>query len=157
MLMATRRTARGRWFVVLAGLLLLVGCSSPSVGVRMSSTANLNMNEESEPLPVVVRLYQLSRAEGFRAASFEELWRSDLETLGDALLVKEELVMDPAYSRSVEMPRHDDARFLGVVAVFRTAEGDDWKAWRPLPDSWVGRRLADEVRVSLRGSSVSIE
>jgi len=149
--------ASRRWLVLMATLVLLAGCSVPSVGVRVSSTANLNMNEDSEPLPVVVRLYQLSQAEAFRAASFEELWQKDLATLGDALLVKEELVMDPAYSRSVEMPRHDDARFLGVVAVFRTVEGDRWKAVRPLPDSWVGRRLADEVRVSLRGSSVTIE
>ncbi len=137
--------------------LLLVGCSSSSLGVRLSSTANLNMNESNEPLPVVVRIYQLSRAEAFKAASFEELWRSDLTTLGNALLVKEEMVMDPAYTRSVEMARHDDVRFVGVVAVFRTVEGDTWKGVTPVADSWLGRRFEDEIRVSLRGNSVIVE
>lgn len=142
---------------LLAACALLAGCSTPAVGVRLSSTANLNMNEESEPLPVVVRLYQLSQAEDFRAASFDELWRADLATLGNALLVREELVMDPAYTRTVEMPRHDDARYLGVMAVFRSVDGESWKGVQTLPDSWVGRRLADEIRVSLRGSAVVVE
>lgn len=142
---------------LLVSVLIVSGCGTSSLGVRLSSTANLNMNEDSEPLPVVVRLYQLSQGEAFQAASFDELWQSDLNTLGDALLIKEELVMDPASTRTVEMPRHDDARLLGVIALFREPAAQSWKGLSPLPDSWVGRRLSDEVRVSLRGSAVAVE
>lgn len=137
--------------------LLLAGCSTPSLDVRLSSTANLNMNETDEPLPVVVRIYQLSQAEAFEAASFEELWRSDLATLGNALLVKEEMVMDPAYTRTVEMARHDDTEYVGVVAVFRTAEGDSWKDIERVSSSWLGRRLGDDIRVALQGNSVVLK
>jgi type VI secretion system protein VasD len=135
----------------------LAGCSSPKLGVSMSSTANLNMNEDNEPLTVVVRVYQLSRAETFKSASFRELWRNDLATLGDAALVKEEIVMEPASSREISMEPKRDARYVAVMAGFREASGDDWKAIKRLPDGWLSGYFDERVRVSLEGNSVSVE
>lgn len=145
--------------VILASVVTLTfaGCSTSSMGVQMSSTANLNMNDQNEPLPVVVRVYQLSQAEGFNSASFKELWRNDLKTLGNALLVKEELVVDPAQTRTVEINRHDDVRYVGVVAVFREVNGESWKSITKVSESWLGRALGADLKISLKSNAVTIE
>jgi type VI secretion system protein VasD len=139
------------WAVVCAG------CSSPAVEVNLSSTANLNMNEDKEPLPVVVRVYQLSQRQPFEAASFKELWKNDMVTLGNSLLIKEEEVIDPAYSEKLEMPRHDQAKYVGVVAIFRDPEPERWKGITSLSTSWIGRQFSSDISIALKGNSVEIE
>lgn len=136
---------------------VLAGCSSSKLNVDMSSTANLNMNEENEPLTVVVRVYQLSRGETFQSASFEELWQNDLATLGDAALVKEEIVMEPASQRTITMEPKRDARYVAVMAGFREAQRADWKDIRELSDGWVSQYFDENVQIALKGNSVHIE
>lgn len=138
-------------------MVLIGGCSTPSVEVGLSSTANLNMNQSSEPLPVVVRVYQLAQRQAFDSASFEAIWKDDLATLGDSLLTKEEIVMDPAYQRALEMPRHEQARFVGVIAIFRDPEPDRWRDIQELSSSWITRQFSNEVHVALRGSRLEID
>ena len=46
--------------VLLVLLAFISGCSGSQVRLNMSSTANLNLNGDSDPLPVVVNIYQLS-------------------------------------------------------------------------------------------------
>ncbi|WP_258868074.1 type VI secretion system lipoprotein TssJ [Alkalilimnicola ehrlichii] len=125
--------------------------------VGVSSTANLNMNEFNEPLPVVVRVYQLSSAQAFENATFEDLWRDDIAALGDSLVMKEEVVIDPADQRRFEMDRHDQAEYVGAVAIFREPGEQGWKSIQPLPSNYVTRRLSRNIKVSLRGNTVAVE
>jgi type VI secretion system protein VasD len=105
----------------------------------------------------VVRIYQLERAETFKAASFDELWENDLATLGDAVLVKEEIVMNPADTRKFEMSPHDDTRFVAIMAGFREKNGDRWKDIASVSNSWLGRRIGNSYQVELRGNEIVFE
>ena len=87
-----------RNIVVALLLFALIGCSSPPVKFDISADQNLNPNEEKKPLPVVVRFYLLSEDQAFNDSSFEELWKNDVEVLGDSLLSHEEMVLTPASS-----------------------------------------------------------
>lgn len=147
---------RARACFCLALALFVGGCSTPSLNLGVSSTANLNLNEQSEPLPVIVRVYQLADSQRFEAASFEELWKNDLGVLGDSLVMREELVMDPAYQRRLRMPRHDQARYIAAVAIFRDPQEDGWKAIEVLPSSYVGKMFSSDVRIMLKGNTVAI-
>lgn len=151
-----RRIALAMFTAIVASL-GATGCSTSAMNMQVASTANLNMNEADEPLPVVLRIYQLSQAEGFRAASFKELWRKDLQTLGNALLVKEEIVVDPAQTRRIDISRHENVKYVGVVAIFRQAEGEQWKSLTRVPDSWLGKMIGNDLQVSLKRNSVTVE
>ena len=48
--------------VTSVSLLLLSACSSTDVRLNLSASADLNTNNYNEPLPVIVRVYQLSDA-----------------------------------------------------------------------------------------------
>lgn len=144
-------------FLVMLMAIASVGCSTPKMDVKMSSTANLNLNEDAEPLTAVVRVYQLARAETFESASFDELWQNDLTTIGDAALVKEEFVMNPAETREFQLKPHPDARYIAVMAGFREKQGDTWKDIKPISNSWLGRRVGNDFRISLEGNQVYID
>lgn len=138
-------------------LLVLAGCSGPQVRVDMTSTANLNTSEKGEPLPVVVRVYQLEDARDFRNATFKALWKQDMRTLGDAALTRDELVLKPGHDHEIELNRKGQARYVGVMAVFRDPQEEGWRDVVPLPDGYVGRRMDQRVVVQLRGNSLEIE
>jgi type VI secretion system protein VasD len=137
-------------------LLLLAACSGPQVRVDLSSTANLNMSDEGNALPVVVRVYQLSDARNFTNATFEAMWKQDVQSLGDAALTREEMVLNPGTTQELELRRNPQAEYVGVVAIFRAPEDEGWRAIKPLPTGQMGRRMNQRVTVSLRGNSLSI-
>lgn len=143
------------WVIILL-LFVVAGCSGPKVKVAMSATANLNLNEFDEPLPVVIRLYQLSDNKAFEKAGFEELWKKDLVTLGDALLTKEEMIINPGTQERLTYPRHDQAKFVGVMAIFRRPGGESWRSVKTVASGFFSRKFSNSVTVSLKGNSVQI-
>ncbi|ALC17982.1 type VI secretion system outer membrane lipoprotein TssJ [Desulfuromonas soudanensis] len=145
-----------RLSVILLLFSLAAGCSGPRVKVAMSATANLNLNEFDEPLPVVIRFYQLSDNKAFEKAAFEELWKKDLVTLGDALLTKEEVVINPGTQERLIYPRHDQAKYVGVMAIFRRPGGEGWRSVKTVASGFISRQFSNSVTVSLKGNSVEI-
>lgn len=137
-------------------LSLLAGCSKPSVRVALSATANLNLNEAREPLPVVVRVYQLAEDRPFQKADFGDLWKKDLLTLGDSLLTKDEVVVNPAGQEQLTYPRHDRARFVAVMAVFRRPGEKGWRDIQPVPKGFFSRRFSKAITVHLKGNTIDI-
>ena len=134
----------------------LVGCSAKQVEVGISSTANLNLNDFDEPLPVVVRIYQLADDTEFRKVAFNELWKDDLKALRDTLLTKEEIVMNPASQQTLEFPRHEQARFVGAMGVFRSPAEEQWRDLQPVADGFFARRFSSKITVRLKGSTLEI-
>lgn len=144
----------GRYVILILLLSLTAGCSAPQVKIGMSSTANLNLNDFEEPLPVMVNIYQLADAQPFEKASFEELWKKDLMTLGDSLLTKETLTLNPASQERLVYPRHDQARFIAVMAVFRKPEKEAWRDIEPVADGFFKKRFSSKVTINLKGNAI---
>lgn len=136
---------------------LLAGCASPSLKFGVSSTADINRNEYGEPLAVVVRIYQLKDNRSFESASFEDLWKQDFQILGNDLVMKEEITMDPAYQRHIELPRHDQAEFLAAMAVYREPEGDSWRDVDKMPGNFITRRFDRKVRITLEKNRLILD
>ncbi|WP_429884448.1 type VI secretion system lipoprotein TssJ [Geoalkalibacter halelectricus] len=142
--------------VLLPALLMLSGCADPQVRLGLSSTANLNLNDFDEPLPVVVRVYQLNDEANFLNADFADLWKDDLRTLGNSLLTRDEIVMNPAAQMALEYPRHEQTRFVAVMGVFRKPGDNNWRDIRPLPEGFFSRRLTGTLRVHLKGNTLEM-
>lgn len=136
---------------------LLAGCASPSLKFGVSSTADINRNEYGEPLAVVVRIYQLKDRRSFESASFEELWKKDYQILGNDLVMKEEITMDPAYQRHLELPRHDHAEYLAVMAVYREPENMSWRDIDEMPGNFFTRRFDKKVRITLEKNRILLD
>ena len=135
---------------------LLTGCSKPSVRLALSSTANLNLNEVDDPLPVVVRIYQLSENKPFQQADFSDLWKKDLGVLGDSLLTRDEIVLNPASQERLSYSRHDQAGYVAVMAVFRRPGENGWRDIQPLSKGFFSRRFSKNFKVVLKGNTITI-
>ncbi len=142
--------------LVAGAMLMLAACGGPTIRVGLSSNANLNLNANSEPLPVVVRIYQLSDRAAFDNATFADIWKRDNAVLGNALLTRNEVVMNPSAQNEVEFDRHAQARYVGVAAIFRSPIESKWRAVYELSDSWLGKKLSTSFSVSLVGNTLHI-
>ena len=146
-----------RLFVVIACAFLLSACGTPALKFGVSSTADINKNEYGEPLAVVVRVYQLKDKRSFENASFDELWKEDYKALGNDLVMKEEVTMDPAYQRHLELPRHDQAEYLAVMAVYREPENMSWRDIDEMPGNFFTRRFDRKVRITLEKNRILLD
>lgn len=119
-----------KWATLLisaVGFLLLSGCSSTDVRVNLSASADLNSNNHSDALPVIVRVYQLADVKTFRNASFDQLWKADALILGSDLVDKKELTVKPNAKLDYEFVQADGAKYIALFAMFRNVEGRNWR------------------------------
>lgn len=121
------RPGRTRLFSMVLVSLLLCACGAPKLKVDLSSTSNLNMNTASEPLPVVVCIYQLTDPKVFENATFSELWKNDLAILGSTLLRKDSLTLDPASRQKVRFERLEQTRYIALMAAFNCQPNNSWR------------------------------
>ncbi len=143
--------------IVPVAVILIAGCSSPPIKFGVEAGANLNPNEKNEPLPVVARVYLLSDDQAFESAEFEAMWKDDVAVLGNALLSRQELVLTPASEQRVVLERRDGAKFAAIMAIFREAQGGQWRAIKALPDNYVSRRFSKSLHVKLNGNIVEFD
>ncbi len=137
-------------------LALTTACSAPQARLTISSTANLNLNDSDEPLPVMLNVYQLGDDKAFTEASFTDLWKKDLAILGDSMLTKETLTINPASQERLTFERHAQARYIGVMAIFRKPEKEEWRAVAPVADGFFGRKFSSKLTVNLKSNTVAI-
>lgn len=146
-----------RMVLVALSVTLMSACSTPQVQVNLSSTANLNMNNAKEPLPVVVRIYQLSDPKLFENATFNELWKNDLAVLGNSLLRKDSLTLDPASHQKIQIERHDQTRFVALMAAFNNQPNNSWRVVKKSGGSFLGIKTSTNIQATLKDNLIEIE
>lgn len=149
-------TVRIRSLLCVVCALVLTACATPDVRLTISADAVLNRDDGSDSLPVLVRLYQLSSSHAIERAGFETLWKDDLGVLGGDLLMREEIIVEPASQQAVEMPRHRRATHIAAVAIFRQPNDSGWKDLTGLSRNFLVRRFDRRAMVILKGNTISI-
>ncbi len=94
-----------------------------------AARAQLNPGDGDAPSSVVIRVYQLGKIENFDNATYQQLLEDDQKALGGDWLSTSEVVLHPASAVSLDVPMHKEARFVGIVTLFRTPNLDEggWK------------------------------
>jgi len=132
-----------RWFFLVL-FVWLNGCSllpKPSLTVKVNTAATINPNDHYQSLPLVLRVYQLSDANAFSYASFDDLWYRDSETLSRDLLTSQEILLLNRQHKKIHLRRDRRARYLAFVAGFRRPVRRQWRAITEL-----GPALLDGLR-----------
>lgn len=133
---------------------VISGCSSTAVRLNVTATDNLNLNQFDEALPVVLRIYQLADVQAFKSATFEELWKSDKAVLANSLLTVEERTVNPSEKLDIEFQQAENARFVGVFALFRNREQQQWRVYHDLDSGTV--KLSTSLNVLLSSNSIAL-
>ena len=127
--------------VVLARLIAGCGGNNARPNCDASEQANLtiratdraNPDEDGRPLPTVIRVYQLANIGTMETATFEEIWESDEDTLGEAFLGKDELTIYPDTTVNREFERNPDANYIVGAAIVRRPTGQSWRTILEIP------------------------
>ncbi|EDM78075.1 hypothetical protein PPSIR1_23699 [Plesiocystis pacifica SIR-1] len=115
------------------------------VVVGMQADAALNLDSEGNPLPTVVRLYQLSGDLATRNLDAGELWEDHEAALGDEYLADKEIQLFPEGVEEIPLTLEADARFILVAAGFQQPVGNTWFRVYEVPDTY-GRQACDKKR-----------
>ncbi len=137
--------ARGARALGAAGLLAAAGCSSTPppeppppcdvqvVTLDIYAADNINPNENGNPRPVVVRLYQLKNDVRMENATYDQILLKDKETLEDDIAKVDEISVFPNDLVEVKFERIKDASHLAGVALFHSPKGQSWKTFYEFP------------------------
>lgn len=108
-------------------------CNVQIVTLNIYAADNINPNEEGNPRPVVVRLYQLKGDVRLLNASYDDVLLKDKEVLADDILKVDEVGVYPNDLVEVKFERIKEAGFLAGVALFHSPKGQSWKTFYEFP------------------------
>jgi type VI secretion system protein VasD len=124
----------GGWakIAIVATALVLAGCGSSTpdptiVAMTFNATSSINPNSDSEPSPVVLRIYRLKSDSAFNAAEFSEIFYNDRKVLGGDLLEQKEFNVKPGDSLTYDDTVSPETRYLGIIAGFRDIDNATWR------------------------------
>ncbi|MFO0757154.1 MAG: type VI secretion system lipoprotein TssJ [Byssovorax sp.] len=111
-------------------------CDVQVVTLNIYAADNINPNENGNPRPVQIRLYQLKNDVRMENATYDEIFLKDKETLEDDMMKVDQLAVFPNELVQVKFERIKEASVLVGVALFHSPKGTSWKtyyAFPPLP------------------------
>lgn len=133
----------------------LVACGGPTVNVpadlpnpgntSIRATDRLNLDENGDALPTVVRLYQLKTIGALEQASFDDIWTNAAETLGESLVSVDEMVLYPGEEETRGLERNPEAFYIVAMAGVRRPQGNSWRTIMPLPQPAAQQAAATEA------------
>jgi type VI secretion system protein VasD len=108
-------------------------CDIQVVTLNIYAADNINPNENGNPRPVVVRLYQLKGDVRLLNASYDDVLLKDKEVLADDVVKVDEVGVYPNDLVEIKFERNKEAAFLAGVALFHSPKGQSWKTFYEFP------------------------
>ncbi|BDT68005.1 hypothetical protein os1_21860 [Comamonadaceae bacterium OS-1] len=101
----------------------------------VDAAAGVNPDASLRPSPIKVRVYELKDAAGFRDADYFTLDTSDKTALAADMLAKDEFILRPGESKTIERKSNAQTTAIGVLAGYRDLPNSIWRAVYTLKDA----------------------
>lgn len=108
-------------------------CDKQIVTLDLYAAGNVNPNENNNPRPVVVRLYQLQSDLNMQNARYNDVLLHPDDVLGKDVMKLDEVSLFPNDHLQVKFERIKEASFLAGVALFHGPKGNSWKTFYEFP------------------------
>jgi type VI secretion system protein VasD len=106
------------------------------IALHVQANQDLNLDEEGNPLPTVVRVYQLNGDLATRSLDFTELWEDHEAALGDEYISHKEFQIYPDSFETIKITPEDGARYLLAFGAFQQPVGNTWYRVYEIPGSY---------------------
>lgn len=162
-----------KYFTLSIYMFLITGCSSlnSSVGslfnmdtdleIKFKVDSDVNPDDDRNPSPLFVRMYQLKSTKMFERANFIDLYEKDKEVLGADLISKQKLRrIKPGESRNENFVLNKEANYIGLYAEFLDYKKSSFKLVIPVvPTNVIGTSekvlIAGNKLIHLNGSKAN--
>jgi type VI secretion system protein VasD len=108
-------------------------CDKQFVTLQIYGSGTINPNENGNPRPVRVRLYQLASDLKLQNARYDDVLLREQETLGADVVKADDVTVFPNDLVEIKFERDKAAEFLGGVAFFHGPRGQAWKTFYEFP------------------------
>lgn len=100
-----------------------------SLPIRLNAGDVVNSTDDGESLALLVRIYQLRHDTAFSQLAYTQAGQAEEEqrVLGEDLVAVRELMLLPGKSITLDEKLPEDAKVIGVVALFRSPANERWK------------------------------
>jgi len=119
--------------VMAIALLNITGCSvtsrvwPPYDKISISADKNVNLDVDSRPSPVQVKIYELSSRTTFDNLDFDGLFNHPEAQLSDELLSKIVFFLQPNETLKHKIQMQKEASYIAVLAAYRDIDNVRWK------------------------------
>lgn len=128
--------------VVLVALWLVIvgGCGSQgapkpvAIGTEIVVSPELNPDANGRPSPLMLGIYQLKSPDKFSNEDFFSVFNPDSTALGEDLLGREQITLQPGGTRTLELEVDPETAYLGVVGAFADLENAEWRSVVEIPE-----------------------
>ena len=134
----------------LLAALPLAACGGVPASLHVSATgaADLNPGPGGEAFPAQVRVYQLRATGKFDNADYFQLVDHEQAALGSDLVSRDDFILHPGETRTVELKTKPETRFVGVAVAYRNIDSATWRTIEPVRGTI--RLTLDADRVTVR-------
>ncbi len=108
-------------------------CEVQVVTLDIYAADNLNPNENGNPRPVVVKLYQLKSDMKLNNATYDDVLLREKDVLGEDVAKVDDVEVYPNDLVQVRFERIKEASHLAGVALFHSPKGTSWKTFFEFP------------------------
>jgi type VI secretion system protein VasD len=159
--LVSARALRSLLLVCVAGAALTACAAKPAkptpTHAYLTATATVNPDANGRASPIVVRLFQLRNDGEFAAADFFALYGKEKETLASTLISREEYVLAPGETRTIDLALDPQARVIGALAAFRDIRSAHWRALTQTPEKKLTDLLGkDSLTLTVDQDSVTL-
>jgi type VI secretion system protein VasD len=95
--------------------------------LSIEAAPGVNPDDSLRPSPIKVRIYELKDASSFSDADYFSLDSSDKIALAADMLAKDEFILRPGESRSIERKSNTQTTAIGVLAGYRDLPNSTWR------------------------------
>ena len=99
------------------------------VRITTATDNRLNLDSHNRATPIVMRVYILKNLSAFNSADFFSLYEKDQQTLGDAVVWREEMTLKPGEIRRLDPRDPGEGKFVAVLAAFRNIDRAAWRSY----------------------------
>lgn len=146
---------------LLIAVFLATGCASKPktpqpAKLAMSAVAStdLNPDDTGRPSPLVIRIYALRQLAEFGKADFFALFDRDEQVLAADLVKKDEIIVQPGQTVTLNREFAPDVKFVAVLAAFRNVARAKWRSSTEIPAGADGVLI---IKAGANDVSVAVE
>ena len=141
-------------FVFLSGCAgKLLEDSPGTLVVNISTSADMNPDQNGRPSPIVLYFYNLKSANAFNNAQFFDLYEDSQKTLGADFISQQEIEIAPGKNMQYDSNILTlDTNFVGVLAAYRDLDNAVWQAVIETP---INTKTAVQVKLNKLSLSIS--
>lgn len=152
--------------IVTAALIVLTalaaGCAAkPPVDVPLKgviqAAEDVNPSLDGRPSPLRISIFQLRQADRFRDADFFAVYDDARAALGEDMIAREDMTLQPGDVRKYEGEVDPETRYIGVIGAYRDINQAKWSGFVEMPEKSLLKLMKrDPITITARRLAIDI-